>query len=240
MSLKQGFHQLGRVVEHNSTFLLTTIIITGSISGVLFGIDGALKATEIIRAQKLETNKEKIKATWKCYIPATLACATTIGCVIFLNKINERKTAALAGLYSIAQSTLREYREKVIETIGENKERKIQDGIASDKIANNPPSTDIIYAGSGSVLSYDAMSGRYFTADIEKIRKLVNELNRRLMTEMFISLNDFYCDLGLSPIKLGDDIGFNIETGLLDIKFSSQLTPDDKPCLVLTYEVYHR
>jgi len=239
MSLTQGIHQLGRVIEHKSTFLLTTVIITGSISGVLFGIDGGLKAAEIIRQQKCETNKEKFKATWKCYIPAGVACATTIGCVIFLNKINERKTAALAGLYSIAQSTLREYREKVIETIGENKERKIQDGIASDKIANNPP-TDIIYAGSGSVLAYDAMSGRYFNADIEKIRKLINELNRRLMTEMFISLNDFYYELGLGPIKLGDDLGFNMDIALLDVKFSSQLTPDDKPCLVLTYDVHQR
>ena len=46
--------------------------------------------------------------------------------------------------------------------------------------------------------------------------------------------------IGLKPTKIGDDIGFNIDNGLLDVNFSSQLTEEGRPCLVLNYNVYPR
>ena len=45
---------------------------------------------------------------------------------------------------------------------------------------------------------------------------------------------------GLKPTKIGDDIGFNIDNGLLQVDFSSQLTEEGRPCLVLNYNVYSR
>ena len=186
------------------------------------------------------TNIDKIKVAWKCYIPAAAVGATTIGCIIGLNDAHTRKNAALAGLYSIAQTTFSQYQEKVVEILGENKERKIRDEIDKDKILNNPVGADLIFSGTGEVLCYDSITGRYFNSEIEKIRKIINELNRRLMTEMFISLNEFYYELGLEPTKLGNDLGFNIDDGLLEIKFSSQLTKEERPCLVLNYDVHSR
>ena len=54
---------------------------------------------------------------------------------------------------------------------------------------------------------------------------------------MSISLNEFYYELGLEPIKLGDQLGWNIEKGYLGINLSSKLASDGTPCLVLAYEV---
>ena len=45
-----------------------------------------------------------------------------------------------------------------------------------------------------------------------------------------------YYAIGLDPIGLGDDLGFHIENGLINFGFSS-LIKDDKPCIVLEYEV---
>ena len=51
--------------------------------------------------------------------------------------------------------------------------------------------------------------------------------------EMYISLNEFYYAIGLDGIKVGEDLGWNIDTGYIELDFSSQLAKDDTPCLVI-------
>ena len=95
--------------------------------------------------------------------------------------------------------------------------------------------SEIIFVGDGETLCYDVLSGRYFKSKIDKIKKAENDLNRRMRDEMYISLNDFYYEVGLEPIKLGDDLGWNIDNGYIDLRFSSQLATDGTPCLVIDY-----
>lgn len=232
----QTFNQVGKFLDRNSIYILTGVAITGVVlTGVLVA-DATPRALSIIKERQCITKLDKLKATWKCYIPAGISGIITIGSIISINTINQKRNAAIAGLYSIAQTTLNEYREKVIEVIGENKERKIRDEIDGDKVLNGP--TNIIFTGTGDVLCYDSLTGRYFTSDIEKIRRIVNELNKELLTAMFIPLNDLYYELGLEGTELGNQLGFDIDKGLLEIKFSSQLTKEERPCLVLNYTVY--
>lgn len=54
---------------------------------------------------------------------------------------------------------------------------------------------------------------------------------------MYVSLNDFYYKIGLDNTKIGDDLGWNIENGLIELHFSSQLAADGTPCLVMDYQV---
>ena len=58
--------------------------------------------------------------------------------------------------------------------------------------------------------------------------------------EMYISLNEFYYEIGLNPISIGDDLGWNIDHGYIELSFSSQLTDDGNPCLVIDYQVTPR
>ena len=128
----------------------------------------------------------------------------TVACIIGANSINLRRNAALATVYSLTEATLKEYQSKVVSTIGEVKEKAIKDEIAKDKIEKNKPKkSNVVVTGSGDTLCYDSISGRYFKSDIEKIKSSVNELNRDLLYEMFVSLNDVYYALGLSNIKNG-------------------------------------
>jgi hypothetical protein len=238
-SIQQSMKGLGRFVERNSTHILTGIAVTGTLSTAIFAVKATPKAVQVIEEFECKTTVDKVKVAWKFYVPTALSFIVTTTAIIGMNVINERKKAALVGLYSITQSTLQEYQQKVIETIGEKKEQSIRDSIDEDRVLRNPP-TDVIITGSGDVLCLDSLSGRYFQSDIEKIKRTINETNRILMNDMFISLNDFYYDLGLEPTKLGDDLGFNIEDGLIEVHFSSQLTKEGKPCLVLSYEVRPR
>lgn len=58
--------------------------------------------------------------------------------------------------------------------------------------------------------------------------------------DMYISLNDFYYEIGLRGISIGDDIGWDIDRGYIDLDFSSQLAEDGVPCLVIDYGVAPR
>ena len=81
------------------------------------------------------------------------------------------------------------------------------------------------------------ISGRYFKSDIETIKKAVNELNRRMLLDMYISLSEFYDEIGLEHIALSDELGWNIDDGLMEIDFSSQLADDGTPCVVIDYHL---
>ncbi len=234
-------------VKKHSPEILTGIGIAGMITTTVMAVRATPKALRLIdeKKEELETDeltpKETIQAAWPCYIPAAITGTVSIACLIGASSVNIRRRAALATAYSLSESALKEYQEKVVETIGKKKEESIRDAVAKDKIEKNPVSSrEVIITEKGNTLCYDAVSGRYFKSDIDKLKKAENELNRRMRDEMYISLNDFYYEIGLKGTSIGDEIGWNIDKGYINLDFSSQLAEDGTPCLVIGYYVEPR
>jgi hypothetical protein len=151
--------------------------------------------------------------------------------------VHHRRNAALATVYQLSQTALNEYKEKVIETVGAEKEKEIQDKVAEEHVKKNPVvNNEVIIVEQGNTLCYDAVSGRYFKSDMNKIKSAVNEINKTLLDDMYISLNEFYDEIGLPHTSLGNQLGWNVNKGLIDIYFSSQITEDGTPCLVLNHD----
>lgn len=125
-------------------------------------------------------------------------------CLIGASSTNLRRNAALATAYTLSESTLKEYQEKVVETIGEKKEQSIRDSVSKDKMVKNPVREVILTESGGNTICYDVLSGRYFKSDRDKITRVMNELNRQMRDEMYVTLNDFYYELGLDGTKMGD------------------------------------
>lgn len=240
-------------VVHNSPIILTGLSVAGVIGTVGMAIEATPKASRILRQENFRreeeevrdnnlvykpiTKKEALKLVWKCYIPTAAMGLLTVACIVGANKISLRRNAALASVYSLTESALKEYQAKVVETIGENKELKIRDSIAQDHLDAKPLSTQqVIITGGGDQLCFDTLSGRYFKSDIEKIRKVENKLNRELMVNMYVSLNELYYDLGLPNIDLGDDEGWDVDH-MINFTFSSKIAENDQPCLVINYLV---
>lgn len=189
------------------------------------------------RMKKL-TKKEILQIVWKEYLPSLALGMVTVTCIIGSNRISMRRSAALASLYGLTDAAFKEYKNKVVETMGEAKERKVRDEIAQEKIKSNPSATSaVIVTGKGDVLCYDTLSGRYFRSDIDKIQRIVNSLNYELRSSMFLSVNELYYRLGLANISLGSDMGWDIDKGEIELEFSAQLTDSGEPCLVLEYKV---
>lgn len=251
-NLKLKVNRVASKVGKHSPEILIAVGIASGISATVTAVRATPKALEIIESEKkkrkqvdIDTGFEKegyisktdcIKLCWKLYLPSVLFTGFSILCLVTSNKANAKQKAALATAYTLSETARRDFREKALERLGEKKVAEVDKDIAKEKVEKTPqPKEIIITEGGGEVLCLDTISGRYFKSSMEKIQKAANEVNRRMRNDIYIPLNDFYYEIDLEPIKIGNDIGWNIDDGYLEPTFSSILDSNGKPCLVLDY-----
>jgi len=238
-------YQVGGKLSKNSPSILTAMAVGGLITTVILAVRATPKAIQKCDDEEVYFEKETgvlrrltviemARLTWKEYIPTVVMAGATIGCIIGANSISARRAAVLASAYSLAETTMKEYQAKVVETMGKNKEQKVQDEIAQDKLNANPiEKNTVIITGKGDMLCYESYSGRYFQSDIETLRRIENMLNKKLLTEMYITLNDFYSEIGLEQVAMGGEIGWEVNHEMIDLMYSAKLTSDNRPCIVV-------
>lgn len=229
----------------HSPEILTGIGIAGLLSSTVLAVKATPKAM-LLRDEELnrqEVNKlkplELVKTCWKPYIPAVIMGVAGTSCIVGASAIHYKRNAALATVYAISERTLTTYRDKVVETIGEKKEKEIrqkiaQDGVDKDKESNDKP---LVVVAKGQTLCKDSITGRYFRSDLNAIRKAINLVNRRLTIDHYISLNEWFGELCLDDVKNGSLMGWNLDNGLLDVTFETCLADNDEPCIVLEYSL---
>ena len=243
--LKRTIKSAERVLTKYSPGILTGIGIAGMIGATFMAVKATPKALYLIETKKEESEVEEltpvetIKICWKYYIPATLTTVLSAACLIGASTVSAKRNAALATAYSISEAALREYQEKVVEVIGEKKEKAVRDAVAKDQIERDPvtKSEVVIIDSNSNTLCYEPLSGRYFKSTIDKIKKAEIKLDRQMIQEMYVSLNDFYWEIGLDGTDLGDQMGWNLSKGYMDLSFSSQLADDGTPCAVIVYGI---
>lgn len=229
----------------NSPAILTAIGVTGTLSVAYLTGKASFKAAELINKENVDntytgkkidlTKSDKFKMVWKEYVPAVGVGALTITSIIASNRIGARRAAAIAAVYTIAEKNFDEYREKIIEKLGDKKEIEARAEIAQDHVTKNPP-TNVIVTGSGDVMCLDTLTGRYFKSNVEAIKKAQNDTNYQIIHEMYSSLSEFYSKIGLAPTPYSDEVGWTSDQ-LLEITFTTALTDDNQPCLCLDYAV---
>ena len=227
----------------HSPEILTGLGITGMFSMTVMAVKATPKAIRLIEEKKREEQVdalsvgETIKVAWKPYIPAAITGVASISCLIGSSSVNARRMTALTAAYQLSETALSDYREKIIETIGEKKEKTVRDKINKDKVDKNPTSkSEVIVTSKGSTLCFDPISGRYFKSDIDAIKRAENTLNKRMLHDIggYISLNEFYDEIGLDHIDIGNDLGWNVDE-LIDITITSHVTDTGEPAIVLDY-----
>lgn len=230
------------VIKH-SPEILTGFGIVGMIGAGVMAVEVTPKVMKKLEAKKKEEHVDKlppvevVKVAWRSYVPAIVTGATSAACLIKANSINTRRNAALATAYNLSRTAYSEYKDKVVETIGEKKEQLIKDAIAQDKLDKDPvENREVIVTEGGNTLCYDGVFGRYFYSDQDTIIRAINRLNREIYSNMYASLNDFYNEIGLDPVGVGDDLGWKIDDGEIEPFFSSKLA-NGRPCLVVTFNI---
>lgn len=271
-SLLKGSQQVAKSLDEKSPAILVGVGLVGFAATVVLAVKATPDANEVIEDTKKdldeavevretypeeyseeELKKEKASLYFDCakglvklYGPAFLLGVSSTYCILKAQKIQSTRFMALATAYQITDASYKEYKNKVVETLGEKKERKIVDEINKDKVKNNPPeNNEVFVTGRGDTLCYDSMSGRYFYSSPEKIRQAQNVVNALLIDEDYVSLNTFYYEIGLPAIDLGEELGWNVDDpGVrphgVEMIFTSSLTDVDRPCLVVSYDIAPR
>ena len=241
MDIKKIRNSIIDTVSDKSPEILIGFGLAGMLTSTILAVKATPKALDILEQEDRELSKvDKVKLTWKCYTPAAIGYCASAACIIGANSVNAKRNAVLAGAYKLSESALLEYRDKVREVVGEQKEREIKDAIAHDRVNGTDGvkemKQEVIIAGNGDTLCYDMHSGRYFKSNMEEIKGIANKVNYKLMQDNMLSVNDFYEELGLEPTVTGYDFGWNVEDGLIELYFTSTLTEAGQPCLALHFD----
>ena len=230
------------MVKH-SPEILTGIGIAGMVATTVLAVKATPKALEYMDAAAYEKNApltpvETVKTCWKCYIPAAVTGVTSVACLVGASSVSNKRNAALAAACTLSDTALREYREKVVQTIGEKKEQAVRDEVAKERLEKKPAkSKEVIVTGNGETMCYDWYTGRTFKSDIDKLKNAVNELNSQMLDEGYVSLNDFYYVLGVPNAGIGDTLGWSYnKDGLVKLSLSSQLD-NGIPCMVVDFQI---
>ena len=231
------------VLSKHSPEILTGIGIAGMITTTILAVKATPKALQGIEDAKKEQQVEKltpvetVKATWKCYVPAAVTGVASISCLIGASSVNARRMTALTTAYKLSETALSEFKDTVIETIGEKKEKTVREKVAEKTVKNNPvTSSEVLFTGNGDTRFYDPMSARHFSSNIDKVKKAENNLNNAMLHSItgYASLNEFYDELGLSHTDVGDQFGWNAEN-LIKMDVHAVVDDDGNPTIVLVY-----
>ena len=220
-------------VLRNSHHILTGLALLGVGASVALSVraDRIMHEWDVDEFKQL-TKEQRIKLYARIYAPPAIAILTTGVCIVGAHSISVRRESSLLLAYEGTRQMYDRYRSTVQERLGPE-EREIATKAASK--AQPVPRETIVY-GEGDCLFYDAYSGRYFKSTVNKIDRVVNELNYTLLREMCVSLNEFYAGIGLEGISLGDQLGWN-EQRQIEVHYGSRVTAEGRACIVLDFVI---
>lgn len=231
-----------RFLRKNGSTILTCVGGAGVIATTVMAVKATPKAMQLIKAAEEEKSEkltwmETIKIAGPTYAPSALLGIATIASIFGANALNKRSQAALMGAYALVDQTFRDYKTHVEEEYGEEANAHIREKIAKDRYVEQK--TEL---GGENKLFYDFYSGRYFNSTMEKVLAAEFALNRQIILGECAYLNDFYQELGIPFIDIGDEVGWSrghmCETyGQEWVDFNHQdVTQDDGlECRIITF-----
>lgn len=241
MNLSPFFNRAGKFVTDNTPAILTAFGVAGVFSTAYMTHKASVKSTRHLTLYYLEhpddyiyTKKELLELVWRYYIPPVALGVASAACIIGAQTVNARRQAALIGAYSVVERAYNEYKDKVVETIGDKKEAVVREEIAKDRIEASKDDIKQIVVSGVNVLCYDVLSGRYFQSDIETLRRAMNDINEQCINDQYASLNEFYSKVGLPTLPMGETMGWNT-ANMLELNFSYIGSEDGRPTLAVDF-----
>lgn len=228
-----------KFVIDNSPGILTGLGVAGAVTTAVLTGKAAWNSAVLIESQRDAdhphkfTTKQIIEQTWKEFIPPAAVGLVTVAAIIGANHVGTRRTAAITAAFKLSEQLSDDYKKKVLETLGIQKEEKLRSDLAAEKMAENPPPQGMILVTGSNVLFYDELTGRYFENTMEKVQAAVNEINYQINNYHHASLSDFYYKIGLHATAFSDDMGWNSDE-LLDVVYSPTMF-EGKPAIMIGY-----
>lgn len=236
------FKDIEKTTKRHSPEILTGIGIASMITSTVLAIKATPKAFMILEEKKYEEDidtvkpLDAVKATWKCYIPTVVTGVVGVTCLVCSNRVSARRNAAIAAAYAISESTLKEYKDKVVETIGEEKEREVRQSIAQDRAEREPKLDAIQNDIWEDCPCLEALTNTPFMSNEIKLRKALNDLNYKIRNHDYASLNEWFDMIEIERVGIGDDLGWRVDVhGQIDLDIYPGKTKNGTACLIVDY-----
>ena len=229
--------------------------MASTVGAVVLAAEATPKAMQIItdeewtRHEMLET-KEKIKLTWKCYLPAAgltlLSCACTLGGT----KIGLGKQAELMSMVAAGENLYERYRQKMQKVLGPEEENKIQAEMAREALESKPnvarqptggglimPASLGVYdTGDGDELILEAWTGKLIRSSEQALKNHCAAFNQMCSNypATFFPITDFYYEANM-PVPQGAHIvGYSSDYRMAAVNF--EWDSDAHIYKIMTYE----
>lgn len=245
--MKKNVSKLIRSVKKFGSKHAPEILLTAGIVGGVVTVVEAVKATPKA-LKKIEEVKEEmgvedlsrievVKATWKFYVKPAATGVASVVCLVGGNRVGARRSAALITALNLSQSTLSDYKAKMLEVVGEDTAKEVQEKVAQEILDRNPVSNSpVVEITDDEQLFYDYMSGRYFKSSKHKIEAALNKIYGDIVHGSdYACLNDFYNELGLPHTGTGDLLGWNVDNRPTIDLSRATTTEDGRSAVVMTF-----
>ena len=247
--MRNGF--VNKIVQaskvHKPEILIATGIV-GMVTTTVMAVGATPKAMELMEGKKSElgytklTKKETVQATWKVYVPSAILGTLSIGCIIAGTKSSLSRTAAISTAYAISENTIKTYQDKIVEVCGEEKAEEVKKEVVRETVKQSPvivddsESTFVTNTGEGLTLFYDSLTGRYFRSSMNAVERAVNNVNKMMRSEDYVTVNTLFNEIGLPSVEIGDLLGWNIDRDDVDITYDSGIEVDGQPYVIVEFK----
>lgn len=247
--------------ERNKPALLSGAAIGGVLLTAYSAYKAGIKAKDILENYKndkklieegdketeMVVKKECVVEMTKTVLPTVIFGGATIACIVGSTVESSRRIAVLSAAYALSEKKSENLQKKMEEVLGKEKADEIRKETRKEEAENTPkPVDDPMVQGSGNVWCYDAGQGRWFRVkNTNELERKILLLSQMCMSEMFISMNQLYKELGLDLSSYGDDFGWNVDDlvgGRLPIDINDTIMNDvvGEPAIIMDYNIKSR
>lgn len=207
--------------KKNSPHILFAVGVVGIVGTAYLASKAGAKAEKTLDAAEPLTNlskKEKAAVTAdviRIYTPTVLVGAVTIGCFTGSHYILHKRYTGVVAAYAVLDSAYKEYRKRVAEEVGEDRERELYYGTQQIEVTDADGKTTIKTLSAGrseyskffgpNNLNYYEGNPQYSLIFLKAQQKYADD---RLKANGFLMLNDVYKDLGFEPTTRGAVVGW--------------------------------
>ena len=231
-------------LKRNSSTILTCVGAAGVVATVVTAVKATPKALALLDDAKEKkgealTKLEVVKVAGPVYIPSAVLGVSTLACIFGANILGKRSQASLMSAYALVDSGYKDYKNKVDELYGKEAGEQVRAGITKDKYEEQD---EPIVVDDGNRLYFDFYSNRYFESTPFDVQRAEYELNRTLMMDDGVYLNEWYSLLGLEPLDHGYDFGWNVCANSdaywqtwVDFRHESTIMEDGLECIIISF-----
>lgn len=194
------------LIRKDKQFLLNFASVVGVGLTMFTAIRDTKKACKLTTEDM--TTLEKIKKTWKCYIPSGVIATSTIFCIIYSDKVSMNEKIALLNTLTTVQDNYKNLRTAVDETCNPETKEEILKKTVKNKVPRG-----LYIERTEEKIFYEEYSGKHFTSTIENVLKAEYLFNKQLSIIGYSSLNEFYDFLGIKKTTEGEYLGWSVYDG---------------------------